>query len=64
MAQLTFCQRIKRRNARRRFMVAAAIELAGDDTTSRRLAERLAVAWRVKGTSTGVLESIRKDIRR
>ena len=49
MATLTFCQRIKRRNARRRFMVAAAIELAGDDALSRRLAERLAQAWRVKG---------------
>ena len=45
-------------------MVAAAIELAGDDALSRRLAERLAVAWRVKNVSTGVLESIRKDTRR
>ena len=49
MAQLTFCQRIKRRNARRRAMVEAVIGFAGDDTLSRRLAERLAVAWRVKG---------------
>ena len=30
-------------------MVAAAIELAGDDVLSRRLAERLAAAWKVKG---------------
>ena len=62
MATLTFCQRIKRRNAWRRFMVAAAIELAGDDVLSRRLAERLAAAWRVKGNgSTPVLQSTGKD---
>ena len=48
MAQLTFCQRIKRRNARRRAMLAMARQNATDDT-GRRLAERLAVAWRVKG---------------
>ena len=59
MAQMTFCQRIKRRDARRRFMVQAAVAMAGDDTTSRRLAERLAQAWRVKNVSTGVLESDR-----
>ena len=64
MATLTFCQRIKRRNARRRFMVAAAYELAGDDVLSRRLAERLALAWRVKNVSTGVLESTGKETRR
>ena len=47
MTQL-FCKEIKRRNERRRAMLALARQNARDET-SRRLAERLAAAWRVKG---------------
>ena len=42
-------------------MVQAAIELAGDDALSRRLADRLAAAWKVKNVSTNVLQSTGKD---